>query len=325
MNRTDRLLAIVLELQGKGRQRAEDLASTFEVSKRTIYRDIEALSEAGVPVAAAPGVGYMLVEGYFLPPLSFTAEEAIMLLMGSDVMRASFDAQYRQSAVSAGRKIAGVLPDRLRLEVDYLQSSILFVVPDGGEEGRYSGTLQQVRRAIIERHTVSFSYHARYRHTPGDKTGIKEEGKGKSRRKADPYGIVHVGGSWYMVAHDHDRRDIRSFKLERMEGLTVREETFTRPASFRLGLRDTESRDTVVRALFDEEATRWVREAPSFFTVSEEQTEEGLLVTLHVRHEREVLGWFMGWGRHVRVLEPDTLRRLLREEATAIERLYGAE
>ena len=76
MNRTDRLLAIVLELQGKKTQRAEDLAATFEISKRTVYRDIQALSEAGVPVISVPGTGYSLMEDYFLPPLSFTADEA---------------------------------------------------------------------------------------------------------------------------------------------------------------------------------------------------------------------------------------------------------
>jgi len=69
MNRTDRLLAIVLELQGKGRQRAEDLAATFETSKRTIYRDIQALGEAGVPLISVPGRGYSLMKGYFFTPI----------------------------------------------------------------------------------------------------------------------------------------------------------------------------------------------------------------------------------------------------------------
>ncbi len=105
MNRTDRLLAIVLELQGKRRQRAEDLARTFETSKRTIYRDIQALCEAGVPLISTPGQGYALMEGYFLPPLSFTPEEATMLLLGSDFMAQNFDAQYRAAAQSASRKI----------------------------------------------------------------------------------------------------------------------------------------------------------------------------------------------------------------------------
>lgn len=67
MNKTDRMLAIVLELQRKGVVRAEDLASVFETSVRTIYRDIQALSEAGVPVVGATGQGYSLVKGYFLP------------------------------------------------------------------------------------------------------------------------------------------------------------------------------------------------------------------------------------------------------------------
>src|SRR2546430_4197634 len=90
MNRTDRLLAIVLELQGKGRQRAEDLAATFETSKRTIYRDIQALGEAGVPLISVPGRGYSLMKGYFLPPLSFTTDEATMLLLGSDFTAQNF-------------------------------------------------------------------------------------------------------------------------------------------------------------------------------------------------------------------------------------------
>ena len=107
MNRTDRLLAIVLELQRKGRQRAEDLAETFETSKRTIYRDLQALGEAGVPLLAIPGQGYSLMEGYFLPPLSFSTVEATMLLMGADFIAQHFDAQYRQAAVTATAKIDG--------------------------------------------------------------------------------------------------------------------------------------------------------------------------------------------------------------------------
>lgn len=77
MNKTERQLAITLELQRSKTLRAEDLASQFETSVRTIYRDIQALSEAGVPILGAPGQGYSLMEGYFLPPVRFTAEEAV--------------------------------------------------------------------------------------------------------------------------------------------------------------------------------------------------------------------------------------------------------
>ncbi len=126
MNRTDRLLAIVLELQAKKQVRAEDLADTFEVSKRTIYRDMIALDESGVPVVAIPGQGYSLVEGYFLPPLSFNTDEAIMLTLGTDFVAQHFDAQYRGAAQSAGHKIVAVLPDKLRQNCRFMAAAISF-------------------------------------------------------------------------------------------------------------------------------------------------------------------------------------------------------
>src|SRR5205085_338325 len=121
MNRTDRLLAIVLELQRNGAQRAEDLAATFETSKRTIYRDVQALCESGVPVVAQAGVGYSLVEGYFLPPVSFSTDEATMLLLGSKLVADHFDAQYGEVSQSASRKIEAVLSEKMRGEVNYLR------------------------------------------------------------------------------------------------------------------------------------------------------------------------------------------------------------
>nr|MBA3873329.1 HTH domain-containing protein [Anaerolineae bacterium] len=114
MNRTDRLLSLIVELQAKHWQRAEDLAATFEISKRTIYRDMLALMESGVPVISSPGQGYALDEGYFLPPLSFTADESIVLLLGTDFMEQTFDAQYQIAARSATSKIRAVLSQRLR-------------------------------------------------------------------------------------------------------------------------------------------------------------------------------------------------------------------
>lgn len=310
MNKTDRLLAIVLELQGKGRQRAEDLAETFEASKRTIYRDIQALCEAGVPLVSTPGRGYALMEGYFLPPLSFTADEATMLLLGSEVMAQNFDAQYRAAAESAGRKIAGVLPEVLRAEVRMLQSSIVFVESRGQGKPDEQAKLQQLRRAIIQHTRVRFRYQRRQ--------GGEDEER-PAEREADPYGLAHVGAAWYLMAYCHLRHGMRHFRLERMDDLTLLSQTFTRPADFKIGLRaQSEQAHLVVRALFDAEVARWVREAPSFFAVGDEETPEGLLVTLRVRREEDVLQWLLGWGRHARVLEPEALRRRMAEEAEAM-------
>ncbi len=311
MNKTDRLLAIVLELQGKGKQRAEDLARTFETSKRTIYRDIEALCEAGVPLISIPGRGYSLMEGYFLPPLSFTTDEATMLLLGSEFMAQNFDAQYRTAAHAAGRKIASVLPEKLRDDVAYLQKSIRFITTE--QRPTEVLLLQQVRRAIIERVTVRFTYSKRYGQNGQDT---------ETTREADPYSLVYVTGTWHMTAYCHMRKDIRIFRLDRIDALEVLPQAFVRQTSFSMEEGPGRRRDTTVRVLFDAEVIRWVRESRNYFVVAEEETAEGLLVTLQVRQESELVQWLLGWGKHVRVLEPESLRQRLIEEAKGMLERY---
>jgi predicted DNA-binding transcriptional regulator YafY len=312
MNRTDRLLAIVLELQGKGRQRAEDLAATFETSKRTIYRDIQALGEAGVPLISVPGRGYSLMKGYFLPPLSFTTDEATMLLLGSDFTAQNFDAQYRSAAQSASRKIESVLSEKLRDEVRYLQDSILFISSGSTEDITETEMVRQLRRAIIERTTVRFCYHTRY---------VRNGQSTQQTREADPYGLVHYANAWHLVAYCHLRQDIRNFRLDRMENLELLSRTFQRPTDFKMHQRrQEEAQRVVVRALFDQEVARWVRESRSYFTVAEEESAQGLLVTFQVRQESEILQWLLSWGRHVQVLEPESLRSMIAEEAVGMLR-----
>src|SRR5579859_274347 len=310
MNKTDRLLAIVLELQGRGRLRAEDLARTFETSKRTIYRDIEALCEAGVPLLSVPGQGYRLMEGYFLPPLSFSTEEATMLLLGSDYMAHNFDAQYRAAAQSASRKIASVLPEQLRDDVYDLQNNIHFITPDAKNTPDQQEMLQKLRRALIDHTTARFTYHARH---------SRDEHAPPEIREVDPYGLLYSLNSWYMTGYCHLRRDIRHFRLDRMENLELQPKTFKRPRDFKMDhYKQDRMGNIVVRALFDPSITRWVRESRPFYAVGEEETPEGLLITLRIRQESEILPWLLSWGRRVRVLEPEALRQHLAEEARSI-------
>ncbi len=303
MNRTDRLLAIVLELQSAGNRRAADLAATFETSVRTIYRDMEALSEAGVPVVAMPGRGYALMDGYFLPPLSFTADEATMLLLGADTMAKHFDAQYRAAAETAGRKITGVLTNRLREEVAYVREHVRFVAldtPDATTDER----LHQLRRAVVSRMRVRFRYH----------------GRELTERDADPYGLVHVGGTWTLVAYDHLRGAVRNFRLDRIEHLVLQAQTFARPHGFSLLIRPDDPRPVEIVVRFAPAVARRVREARYFFAVMYDDQPDGLQVTLRARDERDVLHWLLSWGRDAVVIAPESLRRLLADETEAMLR-----
>src|SRR3954470_4241219 len=119
-------MGILLELQARGELRAEDLDGTFEVRVRTIYRDIEALCETGVPVLSAPGKGYRLMEGYFLPPLSFTADEAALLMLGGELVRDRVDPQLRQAAAEGLRKAESVLRAERRAEMERRRQGLFF-------------------------------------------------------------------------------------------------------------------------------------------------------------------------------------------------------
>lgn len=142
MNKTDRMLAIVLELQRRRSMRAVDLAELFETSVRTIYRDVQALCKAGVPIVGSPGQGYSLVEGYFLPPIGFTAEEAVVLLLGLDFVERRFDREYRLRADSSRGKIEAVLPDSVRQEATRLRAGWKFL---HGEDGSAHAFRQKER------------------------------------------------------------------------------------------------------------------------------------------------------------------------------------
>lgn len=314
MNKTDRLLAIVLELQARDWTRAEELATLFEVSKRTIYRDMQALSEAGIPLVAVTGQGYGLMDGYFLPPLNFTVDEALMLILGSDFMAQNFDAQYQRAAETASTKIEAVLPGKLEKDVTYLRQNINFFAsrPPTGEPDL--SPLKQLRRAIIERRPVRMDYVKRF-----GPNGTAE----KTTRDVNPYSLARLSMDWYLLGYCHLRQGLRVFRLARIDELTVLNQTFERPPEFKPDwVNPSGTQNIIVRALFTPEVARWVRESSSYYVIEAEEVPEGLLVSLFVRDEREMLQWLLGWGSNVRVLEPESLCQLLLDEAKRVIELY---
>jgi predicted DNA-binding transcriptional regulator YafY len=308
MNRTDRLLAIILELQRHKVLRAEDLAATFETSKRTIYRDLDALAESGVPLLSTPGQGYSLIEGFFLPPVSFTRDEATMLLLGADYLSHNFDAQYRAAAQTAAAKIEGVLGEKLREEVRAMQVALqtVSVNVDAGVLDK----LRVLRRAILESKRIQLRYFARF----GDAARSQVE-----TRELEPHMLVLADTTWYLLARDLKHDDMRRFRLERMEAIALTETPFARPSTEQLARehnRNVRQEFTMtVRALFDKSVARWVRESRNWFVVDESESDAGLLLTFQVRHEDELLQYLLQWGGQVQVLEPNTLRKRMRAEA----------
>ncbi|MCK6255433.1 YafY family transcriptional regulator [Fictibacillus sp. KIGAM418] len=315
MNKTDRLLAIVLNLQRKDVVRAGDLATQFETSVRTIYRDIQALCEAGVPIIGAPGTGYSLMKGYFLPPISFTVPEAVSLLIGTDFIEQQFDDDYRVKAQDARGKIEAILPESVLDETFRVRKAIRLLISDKHlNQSKEKEYLEKIRRAILDERKIGFHYSKRH---------ADSEGKRHSVRVAAPYGLVLVEGSWMLVARCDLRQEIRHFRLSRMTELIDLGERFELPIHFNLReYTPLDNRHLLVRLRFNNEIADKVKESNFYYIEDMEEHQDGFHVVLRVRHLDEVLQWVLGWGSDAFVLEPKSLRNVIREEAQKILKRY---
>jgi predicted DNA-binding transcriptional regulator YafY len=304
MNRIDRLFAILLTLQHKRRVRAQDLAQQFEISKRTIYRDLAALNQMGIPIAALPGEGFELVEGYYLPPLMFTENEAIALSLGSRLLSQQATGSLTQSADSALAKISVALPEQIRARSEALTNIIGFITPRAKFD-LDDPQLLLIQNAIQEKRVL----HLRY-------LGYQKEEV--TERDVEPHQLFYADGVWYLEAYCRMRKGMRDFRLSRMEKVALRRETFHKR---RTGKTQTQP-VIVIKIHFAPNAVRWVRERQHYgYQRDEEETPHGTIMVYHVHQESEIIPWILGWGTSAEVLSPQELRKSLHETALQLANL----
>ncbi|RYU94628.1 helix-turn-helix transcriptional regulator [Emticicia agri] len=200
MNRIDRLMAIVTTLQSRKFVSAESISEKFEISVRTVYRDIKALGELGIPVSFENQKGYFIVPGYFLPPVAFSIEEANALLLMESVTAGFADKSIRKHYSSALNKVKSVLRTSQKEKVEFLTDNIKLQVPQRlSNDFEYLSTIQN---AIVSKHLLDIAY-----------TSNKEE---VSRRQVEAIGLVFYAFSWHMIAWCHLREEYRDFKVSRI-------------------------------------------------------------------------------------------------------------
>jgi len=214
MNRIDRLTAILVQLQSKRVVKAQEIADKFSLSLRTVYRDIKALDEAGVPVIGEAGVGYSIMEGYRLPPVMFTKEEATAFLTAEKLVEKLTDDSTKKNYGTAMLKVKAVL--RLT-EKDYLEDmeQHIEVIENRYVPKRTNDTihLQNVLQSIAQKNVLQMDYFANHNQQ-------------HSKRDVEPVGIYYLGEKWYLVAYCRLRKDYRTFKFSSINKLLVSDEHF---------------------------------------------------------------------------------------------------
>lgn len=204
MNRVDRLLGLLTFLQSRKYVTAEQISQKFGMSVRTVYRDIKSLCEQGVPVCFEPNKGYCIVQGYFLPPVSFTSEEANALMLMEFFISGFADKSIGSHYANALNKIRSVLKDNQKETLESLNKNIKFQLPDKFvNDFEY---LTQLQQNISSRHIISIGYK-----------NNKEE---VSTREVEPVGLIFYAFSWHLIAWCHMRNEYRDFKIPRIIKIT---------------------------------------------------------------------------------------------------------
>lgn len=309
MNRIDRLTGTILLLQSHRCVTASQIAAHWEISERTVYRDIAALGEAGVPIVGEAGTGYRLMAGYNVPPIMFTSDEAAALFVGAEAADQVADESLKRSLRSALLRIRAVLPQDRQNDLSRLKEVVGVWL--GASVASASGKLlMPVQEAILGRRCIELQYD-----TPAR--------SGRTSRVVEPLGLMFYSGHWHLIGFCRLREDFRDFRVDRIEKLELLDESFDGRADFsvRVSPENGSVPEGLLSVIVVVDAPVAERFRAELFRglVREETLENGQARMEIATHS---LKWFAEWllrfGVAVHVEAPDGLRRLLREVAMEV-------
>jgi predicted DNA-binding transcriptional regulator YafY len=318
MNRTDRLTAIIIYLQGRSRVKVEDLSERYDISKRTVYRDLRALQEAGVPIGSEEGQGYFIVKGYHLPPVMFDKDEAASLLAGERLMEKWSETKLSQSYSAALDKIRSVLRSREKEYLDTLDQHIkTFTYGDERQAETDYRIFIFLQDAVVNKEIVAIEYYSPY----------KDQ---YTQRDVEPLGLLIRRNYWYLAAWCRLRTDYRMFRVDRIENYKKTGEQLPESPEHSLqefseqSLREEQDLEEVV-VQFDEKMVRYLGDQKHYRGwVSEEKMDGGVKMTFLTSSIEYFARWLLMWGNGVRVLQPEQLKERVCELSEELYRHHSS-
>jgi predicted DNA-binding transcriptional regulator YafY len=316
MNRIDRLTGMILLLQSHRVITAERVADHFEISVRTVYRDLVALGEAGVPIVAEAGVGYSLMRGYHMPPVMFTEDEAAALFVSGEVTEQVADDSLRAALRSALLKVRSVLPKERHDFLNRLQPAVgVWLRPHAEEETGRPDCLMPLQQAVVRKRCAVLHYNA----------GARGE---VTTRQVEPLGLMYYARHWHLIAYCRMREDFRDFRLDRISRWEVTTDTFEGHEGFSVKefLADAITRHelTPVLARFSPQVMERVKREMRCASMVPSRVREGWTeVEILVPCLDWLSGWLMGFGAEAEAIDPPDLRGRLHRMAVELAAQYA--
>ncbi|MCE3229290.1 MAG: YafY family transcriptional regulator [Bacteroidetes bacterium] len=309
MNRIDRISAILIQLQSKKIVKAQDIGQRFNISLRTVYRDIRTLEEAGVPVVGEAGVGYSLMDGYRLPPVMLTKEEATAFITAEKFIEKLTDTYTDNNYKSALYKIKAVLrsteKDYLETISDNIEVLKSNVVPRSNSEAN----LQIILNSISEKNVLSLDYFAN--HTQENTT-----------RLVEPVGIFYMSGNWYLIAYCRLRNDYRNFRVDRIKKISVTITKFdkTHP-SLKDFLNKITKEEAVTKVIIEtgKENLRYFGDQKYYNGFVSQQIKGNVVEMTFLTSSIEGFArWYLMFGDQIKIVTPPELSKRVKEILTGI-------
>ncbi|MBI3519064.1 MAG: YafY family transcriptional regulator [Bacteroidetes bacterium] len=310
MNRIDRVTAILIQLQSKRIVKAQDIAERFNISLRTVYRDIRTLEEAGIPLVGETGVGYSIMDGYRLPPVMFTIDEATAFLTAEKLVEKLTDASTDESYKSAMYKIKSVLRST---EKDYLETMDHHIEvldnPYIPKERTAHNSLQPILKSIAEKKVLSIHYFANH-------------SQENTSRNIEPVGIFYSGSNWHLLAFCQLRNDYRDFRIDRIQQITSTPLPFKKEhpslKSFLKQIAQEKELNHIV-ILVNKEIMKHLGEQKYYNGfISQREVKDKIEMTFLTCSVEGFARWYMMFGDHAEVVSPLTLKQAIKKMATAI-------
>lgn len=302
--RFDRIVAILIQLQSKKIVKAQELANRFEVSLRTIYRDIRTLEASGVPIYSEAGVGYALMEGYRLPPVMFTREEASSFIAAEKLMQKFTDVTLGNHYASAMYKLKAVLRSDDKDWVSSIESNVLMQTSEKLFNDKSPNTLATIFESIAEKMQVILSYEAI------DADGI-------TMRHIEPVGVFHDNNNWYMLGYCHLRKDYRQFRTDRVHGIkkTVIPFSIEHEALETYLDKNKNIPTTKIQILVDKKIAKYLSSERKYHGfVSEKKIDNKIEMTFMSCATLEGFArWYLMFGDYATILEPEGLKTRILE------------
>lgn len=308
--RFNRIIAIYFQLQAKPLVKAQDLADQFEVSKRTIYRDIKSLEQAGIPIYGEAGSGYALVDGYKLSPSRLTQEEIMTLAAAEKLMKKFSDPDLSKHFASAINKVKAYLRSNEKDHISQLEENMMMSVMEHRFNENVPSALSRLFEGIAQYKIIKMDYQS------SSSTEF-------TQREIEPVGVFHQANYWYFIAYCHLREDYRQFRIDRIQEIKRTDRPFTRThkkLSYYMKKDDVLTK-TRIRLSVSREFAKYLHwERPYYGFVSEEINGDQLVMTFESTNPpKEFARWFIMFADQATILEPITLKELVRELANQIK------